>query len=844
MPATRLSARFPRRTLAVPALAVLTLIGSAAIGTTAATATPAAAVAPSVLPASTLPASALPAGTGATVPFVEQQAENARTNGVVLGPDRAYGTLAAESVGRKSVRLQGTGKYVEFTLSRAANAVDLRYSIPDSADGTGLNSTISVLVNGRPSATLPVTSRYSWYYGQYPWSNTPADGGRRQQFDDSRLMFAQTLPAGTRVRFQVGPHDTAPWYVLDVADFEHVAAPAKAPHNALSVVSFGADPSGHKDSTDAIQRALDTGKAQHRPVWLPVGTFTVTRHLIVDQVSLTGAGPWYSVLHGLDVGVYGKYVADGSSSNVHLADFAIFGETTERVDADQVNGIGGALNHSPVDDVWIQHTKVGAWLDGPFDGLHMTNLRILDQTADGVNFHDGVTHSSVTNSYIRNTGDDGLAMWSENDADAHDSFAHNTVVLPILANTLAVYGGSDNTVADNLAMDTITEGGGVQIANRFNAVPLAGTTTVTGNVLLRTGSLGLFSHIGWGALWFYAGDSALTGKVDATRNVIADSSYEAVQFYGDPVSNVHLADNLIWRAGTFGVQLNTSGSADLTRTAALGLGAGAVYDCDSGFTLRTTASPGLTGSTCGYPAPGPLTVDATNLTFHTDAVGHPGDPQVVTVHNPTSRPQHIASVTTTGSYTLSTTCGSTLAAGASCTVTIAFAPTPLGDHGGALTISDGTPAGRYQVYLQGSIVASTVGNLIAGKTVTATSNVDGFPASNTADGNTDTYWESTANAFPQSLTADLGATTAVSRVAVKLTSGWSPRTETFEIQGSTDGSTFTTLVPTADYSLDPAANNNTVSIPFGSTNVRYLRVVVTGNTGWPAAQIAEFEAYA
>ena len=792
--------------------------------------------------AATIPAGGGLSGVGASVPFVEQQAEDARTNGQLLGPDRAYGTLAAESLGRQSVKLQGTGRYVEFRLTRPANAVNLRYAIPDSADGKGLDATLTVTAPGL-SRELPVTSRYAWYYGQYPWSNTPADGGRRQQFDDARLMFGRTLPAGSRVRFQIGAHDTAPWYVLDLADFERVGAPAKAPAHALSVLGFGADPSGAKDSSDAIQAALDAGRAQHRPVWLPTGNFTVTRHLIVDRVTLTGAGPWYSVLHGLNVGVYGKYNPD-ASTDVHLSDFAIFGEITQRVDADQVNGIGGALNHSSVDNVWIQHTKVGAWLDGPFDGLHMSRLRILDQTADGVNFHDGVTNSSVSNSYIRNTGDDGLAMWSENHPDAHDSFIHNTVALPILANTLAIYGGSDNTVAGNLAMDTLTEGGGVQIANRFNAVPLAGTTTVTGNVLLRTGSLGLFSHLGWGALWFYAGDTALTGRVNVTRNVIADSSYEAVQFYGNPVSNVHLSNNLIWRTGTFALQFNTSGSATVARTLAVELGAAARYDCGSGFTVTDGGgNHGLSGSVCGYPAPGPLRLNAGNLTFRTDAVGHPSDPQTVTVTNPTARAQHLESITATGAYRLTTTCGHSLAPGASCTVTVRFVPSAQGDHTGALTVSDGTPAGRYQVYLQGSIVASTAGNLAAGRPMTASSNVDGFPASNAGDSNTDTYWESAANAFPQWLAVDLGQTETVDRVALKLTSGWGGRTERVEVQGSSDGTAYSTLVPAADYALDPVTNNNTVTIPVGSASTQYLRVVVTGNTGWPAAQVAEFEAY-
>jgi len=176
-------------------------------------------------------------------------------------------------------------------------------------------------------------------------------------------------------------------------------------------------------------------------------------------------------------------------------------------------------------------------------------------------------------------------------------------------------------------------------------------------------------------------------------------------------------------------------------------------------------------------------------------------------------------------------------------VTVRFVPSAQGDHTGALTVSDGTPAGRYQVYLQGSIVASTAGNLAAGRPMTASSNVDGFPASNADDSNTDTYWESAANAFPQWLAVDLGQTETVDRVALKLTSGWGGRTERVEVQGSSDGTAYSTLVPAADYALDPVTNNNTVTIPVGSASTRYLRVVVTGNTGWPAAQVAEFEAY-
>src|SRR5690348_1152634 len=71
---------------------------------------------------------ALVAGRGAPVPFAEQEAENAATDGTVIGPDRTPYTLAAEASGRSAAKL-APGQHVDFTLPRAANAITVRYSI-------------------------------------------------------------------------------------------------------------------------------------------------------------------------------------------------------------------------------------------------------------------------------------------------------------------------------------------------------------------------------------------------------------------------------------------------------------------------------------------------------------------------------------------------------------------------------------------------------------------------------------------------------------------------------------------------------------------------------------------
>ena len=210
--------------------------------------------------------------------------------------------------------LSGAGEYVDFVLARAANAVDLRYSVPDSADGAGQSTPLHVLVNGKAAPDLTLTSKYTWFYGSYPFTNNPADLHGHHMYDDVRTMFGRTLPAGTRVRFETASASVP--VTIDVADFEQVAPPAPQPRGSLSVTSFGADPTGQQDSTTAIQNAINAGSAQHRAVYLPPGDYTVTAHLMVNNVTLTGAGEWYSVLHGAGVGVYGD-AAPNPSSNVH-----------------------------------------------------------------------------------------------------------------------------------------------------------------------------------------------------------------------------------------------------------------------------------------------------------------------------------------------------------------------------------------------------------------------------------------------------------------------------------------------------------------------------------------------
>jgi hypothetical protein len=63
------------------------------------------------------------------------------------------------------------------------------------------------------------------------------------------------------------------------------------------------------------------------------------------------------------------------------------------------------------------------------------------------------------------------------------------------------------------------------------------------------------------------------------------------------------------------------------------------------------------------------------------------------------------------------------------------------------------------------------------------------------------------------------------------------------VLGSTDGGSYGTVVAAQGHRFDPATGNTaTVTLP-GGTGLRYLRLSGSVNTGRPAGQFSEVEAY-
>jgi hypothetical protein len=569
---------------------------------------------------------ALTAGRGADVPFLEQEAERAVTSGTVIGPGRDAYTLPAEASGRSAVSL-APGQWVEFTLPRAANAVTVRYSIPDAPGGGGITAPLGVTVNGRDARTMTLTSQYSWLYNQYPFTNDPGADLLHPDwwitecgcvpaatsptpliekpfrpshfYDEQRLLLGRTYRAGDRVRLTAS--EAAAWTVIDLLDSELVGAP-RVLLKAANVLAFGADPTGRRDAAPAIERAIRFARATRLPVYLPPGTYQVNRHIIVDDVTIEGAGNWYTIVKGRSVAL-DTPAPDGSthtgvgfygddSRNVRLAHFAIEGDVRERIDKDQVNGVGGAMSDSVIEGLHIRHTKVGLWFDGPMTRTRIIDNIIVDQIADGLNFHVGVTDSVVGDNLVRNSGDDGLAMWSETAANARNTFDRNTVQTPVLANGIAIYGGTDNTVSRNLVADPIREGSALHAGSRFGALPFAGVLHLTDNTTVRAGTFELNWKVGLGALWIYALESSISSGISADGNHFLDSTYNAIMLVSDwpvkdlySISDVRITRTRVDGTGTSVLSARAAGAATMSDVDARNVGAVGVNNCGSfGFT--------------------------------------------------------------------------------------------------------------------------------------------------------------------------------------------------------------------------------------------------------------------
>ena len=129
---------------------------------------------------------------------------------------------------------------------------------------------------------------------------------------------------------------------------------------------------------------------------------------------------------------------------------------------------------------------------------------------------------------------------------------------------------------------------------------------------------------------------------------------------------------------------------------AVGLSVGSITITDSAIGSPHTIT--LTG-TGAVPA---ANLSATSLAFPSQGVGTTSPPEPVTLSNTGQVAMSITSVTITGNFAQTNNCGTTLAAGASCTVNVTFTPQQTGAESGTLEIADNAAGSPQIVSLSGT----------------------------------------------------------------------------------------------------------------------------------------------
>ncbi|KLJ03514.1 right-handed parallel beta-helix repeat-containing protein [Streptomyces albidoflavus] len=581
---------------------------------------------------------------GADLPYTAYEAEDGTYEGTLLEADekRTFGhtNFGTESSGRESVRLDSTGEFVSFTSTAAANSIVVRNSIPDAPQGGGIDATLSLYADGEFVQKLALSSRHSWLYGNSDdpesLTNTPQADARRL-FDESHALLERSYPAGTEFKLQRDAGDDAEFYIVDLVDLEEVAPPAEKPAECTSITEFGAVPDDQGDDTDALQAAVTADQnGEIDCVWVPAGQWRQERKILTDDpqdrgefnqvgisdVTIRGAGMWHSQFFTLTE----PHLADGLNhphegnfgfdidDNVQISDLAIFGSGRIRGGPDGAEG-GVGLNgrfgkNTKISNVWIEHANVGVWagrdhsnipeLWGPGDGVEFTGMRIRNTYADGINFTNGTSNSTVANSSFRNTGDDSLAVWASRyvkdpatDIGSDNTFTHNTIQLPWRANGIAVYGGRGNTIENNLISDTMNYPG-IMLATDHDPLPFSGETLIANNGLHRTGGAFWGEAQEFGAITLFPAGQDITG-VTIRDTDIEDSTYDGIQFKngGGAAPDVTISDVTITDSNNGAgilAQGGARGSATLTGVTISGSADGDVV-IEPGSQFQITGGP-------------------------------------------------------------------------------------------------------------------------------------------------------------------------------------------------------------------------------------------------------------
>ena len=460
-------------------------------------------------------------GYGAKMPYTTHEAENASVeNGATIQQSTDMESTAVEATNQTYVELPKKDAAVTFNVTEPANALNVRYTIPDGASGQ-----LDVQVNGSSVGNLDLSSHSAWQYlkGDHEYDQAIDGSSARFRFDETRLLLKDIqLKSGDRISLVKKKDDNVP-YGIDFIELEQAPAPVAQGENSISIVDKGASANDDSDDTAALLAAVEEAKASGKSVYIPEGRFNFDKQVNIeaDNLKISGAGVWHTQLHFTSDKRYGGGIVFGHNSNgIELSNLYMNSNLTSRYNEDaQYKAISGTLGKdSKIHDIWVQHFEVGMWI-GDYDqtgnmkytdGLVVENARIRNNLADGINFAQGTKNSTVKNSNIRGNGDDGLAIWSSisdgtNSAtEENNKFLNNTIESGWRAAGIGIFGGKGHEISGNLIKDVFA-GAGIRVNTVFaghNFDLNDSGIKIHDNTILRSGTTNDLYNLHRGAIDF------------------------------------------------------------------------------------------------------------------------------------------------------------------------------------------------------------------------------------------------------------------------------------------------------------------------------------------------------
>ncbi|SEG14383.1 Abnormal spindle-like microcephaly-assoc'd, ASPM-SPD-2-Hydin [Bryocella elongata] len=313
------------------------------------------------------------------------------------------------------------------------------------------------------------------------------------------------------------------------------------------------------------------------------------------------------------------------------------------------------------------------------DTLSATSLAFVSQTIG--------TTSSPRNITLTNSGDLPLPITSITSSSLDFPQTNNCgSSLPALTSCSITVSFSPTTTGARTGSIALVDANGTQ------SVALTGQGTAPAGVSVAPASLG------FGAV--LTGTTATAQVITLTNNggTIVNVSSATASAGFNVASSTCGATLSVGSACTFSITFTPPAGGAFNGTFTL------VDDAPSSPQIVALSGTGAT--------PAALTLSATALSFPSTVVGSTSATENLILSNPGGLPLTLAGINVSAGFTLaSSNCGSTLAAGSSCTVSVAFTPLVGGALTGTLTVGNSATPAIQTVTLSGTGLAAATDTL-------------------------------------------------------------------------------------------------------------------------------------